>query len=102
MKLTWNVYFINPNSKRVEQYNVFDNYYLSARIKEAAQECTTILEFSEVLKNAVRYCFAWKFEYEIRIGDMFGRTEEKFDIRHQLELNWDAFVEYVWKYRKEF
>lgn len=101
MELKWNVYRIDSNLKRVVIFNIFDDYTFAEKVKELIKECTTIIEFGEHLKNAIRYSFAWKFEYEIMIGDMFGRVSEKIDIRHQLELNWTAFIEYLWKYRSE-
>ena len=102
MKLKWNVYRINNSKDKVETFNVFDHFSFNNETIRLLKTCSTITEFSQNLKRQVIYYFAWKFEYEIMISDMFGRIEEKFDIRHQLELNWDAFVEYVWKYRKEF
>ena len=104
MKLKWNVYRINNSKDKVETFNVFDHFSFNNETIRLLKTCSTITEFSQNLKRQVIYYFAWKFEYEICITSLFSHkeeTEEKIDIRHQLELNWDAFVEYIWNHKEK-
>ena len=49
------------------------------------------------------YYFWSKCEYEILITTWFERKDfkdEKIDVYDQLQLNWNAFIDYIWKNKK--
>ena len=104
MKLQWNVYHINHMKNKVEVFNVFDHWSFRNKTIKILKESKTKTDFSEELHNLVFYYFGWKYEYEICITSVFSRkeeTEEKIDIRHQLTLNWDRFIDYLWNNKEE-
>lgn len=99
MKLQWNVYRINHMKNKVEIFNVFDHWRFQEETIKTLKESETKADFSEELRHLVFYYFGWKYEYEICITSLFSHqkeTEEKIDIRHQLMLNWDRFIDYLW------
>lgn len=104
MKLEWNVYRIDHMKNKVEIFNVFDHWRFRDEMIKTLLDSDTKEEFSEELRHSVFYYFAWKFEYEICITSVFSHKEEtdtKIDIRHQLLLNWDRFIDYLWGNKEE-
>ena len=104
MKLQWNVYRINHMKNKVEVFNVFDHWSFRNETIKILKESKTKTDLSEELRHSVFYYFGWKYEYEICITSVFSRqeeTEEKIDIRHQLMLNWDRFIDYLWNNKEE-
>lgn len=103
MELEWNVYWYDSNAHKMIIQNVFN---LSVkfqrelnRIKEYYSGWSKEL-FSRELNDACAYCFWSKCEHEILIGPWVGGDEKesvKIDVYHQLKLNWDKFVDYVWE-----
>lgn len=105
MKLEWNVYRINHMKDKVEIFNVFEHWHFQEVVLDRLKNCDTKEAFSAALRSQVMYCFGWKYEYEICITSLFSHreeTDEKIDIRHQLLLNWDRFVDYLWDNKEEF
>ena len=104
MKFQWNVYRINHMKNKVEVFNVFDHWSFRNKTIKILKDSKTHTDFSEELHNLVFCYFGWKYEYEICITSVFSRqeeTEEKIDIRHQLMLNWDRFIDYLWNNKEE-
>lgn len=104
MKLQWNVYRINHMKNKVEVFNVFDHWSFRNKTIKILKEIKTKIDFSEELRHLVFCSFGWKYEYEICITSVFSHqeeTEEKIDIRHQLMLNWDRFIDYLWNNKEE-
>ncbi len=99
MQLEWNVYRINNSKNKVEVFNVFNHQRFKEEVIRLLKAYDSKDAFSALLSHSVFYYFGWKYEYEICITSLFSRreeTEEKIDIRHQLELNWSKFVDYIW------
>ena len=104
MKLQWNVYRINHMKNKVEVFNVFDHWSFRNKTIKILKESKTKTDFSEELHHLVFCYFGWKYEYEICITSVFSRqeeTKEKIDIRHQLMLNWDRFIDYLWNNKEK-
>lgn len=104
MKLQWNVYHINSMKNKVETFNVFNHWRFREEMIKTLLNSNTKEEFSEKLRHSVFYYFGWKYEYEICITSLFSNreeTDEKIDIRHQLLLNWDRFIDYLWSNKEE-
>ena len=105
MKLKWNVYYHNINSQRIETYNIFDhrmfNEYVMLHLERTYQ---TKEEFSEQIESELRYYFWSKAEWEIIVSPWCGgkdTKEIKIDVYDQVMLNFDSFVDYVWKNKTE-
>lgn len=121
--LTWYVYRHNINKDQIYKYNIFDHGRFSEEVYELiSKRDMTYEEFSEKLRCSLMYYFWCKAEHEIVItsfppyisknefhrlayedfnirADVNLECAIKIDIFHQLSLNWDRFVDYVWKHR---
>lgn len=63
--MEWNVYIENPNSQKIEKYNIFNHMLFSAGVEEAYAICRTKEEFSEKIRKELLYYFWSKCEYEV-------------------------------------
>lgn len=103
--MEWNVYVYNINSKRIKIFNVFEHGSFYNYIKRAVKKYKNKDDFAEQLKSELMYYFWSKAEWEILISPWVGGDRErdavKIDVYHQVMLNWDKFVDYVWNNRKE-
>lgn len=103
----WNVYVENINKRCIEKYDIFGESYL-------ADECRKMLKkygdnrerFLIELRHELMYRYWSKCEWEIILdswppmkNDSFHQM--KIDVFDQINMNWDAFAEYVWNHRKE-
>ena len=62
--MTWNVFIHNPNSREIEEYNVFNHGSFYAEVKKLKKEINSEIEFSEELRRVVMYYFWSKYEWE--------------------------------------
>lgn len=103
--MKWNVYRIANNRDDVETFNVFDHYYfLEGCAKAAKEKEITKVQFAERLKRQLFYYYGSKFEWEILISCLITRGDEKarkVDVREQIMINYDHFLNYVWNNRSE-
>lgn len=123
-KFYWNVFYENPN-KGIEIWNVFRHASFQDEVKLALATEKNKEQFEKRLHSAVMYYFWSKSEYEVIVApwpcyitrfesEAIRQTDlpryrqlvnvegsEKFSIYDQLELNWDAFVNYCWELRNE-
>ena len=100
MKLEWYVYYHNINSQRIETYNIFDHRTFNKYVNQHLEECQTKEEFDNALESELRYYFWCKAEWEIIVSPWCGdrdTKEVKIDVYDQVMLNFDLFVDYVWK-----
>ena len=102
-KPVWNVYIYNINSGKIETYNIFNHGTFNMYCRKAIEESATKEEFAEQLKNELRYYFWSKCEWEIEIVDWMGYQKSglKTDVYKQVMLNFDAFVDYLWKFQNK-
>lgn len=97
--MTWNVFYYNFNTDRIEPYNVLSNqedFIKQMKAKSASKE-----ELAKELRSEMMYRYWSKAEWEVLISPWCGRPdakEMKVDIFWQLELNWDRFVDYCWNW----
>ena len=117
--LEWYVYKYDINNNSIYTYNVFDHYRFEEEVLETLHKDLTYDKFSERLRSIAMYFFWCKAEHEIVVTSFppYINAKEakriskenvkyrthvaldcgiKVDIYSQLQLNWDAFVNYVW------
>lgn len=102
--MEWNVYVHNFNLNKIEKYNVFAHGSFIKYLKKACEECKSKNVLAEKIKSELRYYFWSKCQWEIIISPWVGRAEScdiKIDVYDQVMMNFDIFVDYVWKNRKE-
>lgn len=119
MNLEWNVFRYDFNGKEIIDYNVFNHYGFAQDIKELLSKKLTKEQFSEEAKHDAMYHFWSRCEYETVITswppyitseekeriiadtspypNVCPAVGEKIDVYRQLEMNWDRFVDYVWR-----
>lgn len=122
-KLTWNVYYLNFNEKKIEPFNIFQHWRFCEDVdkvvknykKEIKKEGLTkkqledlLKDFKEKIRLEVQYYFWSKYEWEIGITEPFsniliddytkGRDFpwEKVDVYDQVRMNWDTFFDYLY------
>lgn len=100
--VSWNVLIDDFNASRIEIYNVFDHGGVVEELKTAIKKISDKQAFSVELRHIMMYYFWAKCEWEVVVTSWpGGRGERKIDVFYQLNLNWDAFVNYVWDHRDE-
>ena len=91
--LIWRV-IIHRNDK-LEFYNIFNHYYFKEQVAE----------ISEAIGKIARYCFGSKCEYEVLVESWPPSRDfnsaVKIDVYEQLEMNWDALIDYIIKNKRE-
>lgn len=101
--LEWYVYLEDVNRKKIVKYNVFKHYNFCQDLKDIISKLKNKNELSEKVRRIALYYFWSKCEYEILITTWIGRKDfkdEKVDVYDQLQLNWNAFIDYIWKNKK--
>lgn len=117
--MTWNVFFYDVNKHKIVVRNLFR---MSTTFNEdfekfryTMQGNVTRENFETNLKSILMYTFWGRCEYEITVSDQcwtypdatdemkvrsyehYCKTAEKVDVYSQVMMNWDKFVDYVWK-----
>lgn len=99
--MIWNVFYHNTNAGEIEVFNVFNHTRFNDEVNKVLKKAKTVDELDDELYHLAFYYFASKCEYEIVISQWAGRQANmKVDIFMQLCLNWDAFVDYIWRHKK--
>ena len=123
-KLTWNVYYLNFNERKIELFNIFRHYSFCECVdkavkkykKEIKKEGLTkkqleelLKDFKEHIRREMQYYFWSKYEWEIGITEPFSNSLvddytkgrkypwEKIDVYDQVMMNWDVFFDYLYK-----
>lgn len=100
-KMTWNIYWFDPNEKKFKTRNVFRLSSSFNKDFEKLKENSSLMtkqEFSEELAKITRYHYWARCEYELLLCDVPSeQVETKIDVFHQLSANWERFVDYVWE-----
>lgn len=129
LNLCWNVYEHDFNSDEIKVYNIFKHGRFFEDVKESLKRCKNKEDFKERIKRHLFYYFGSKCEWEViitswppyiskeevnnlckRADDGESRyrtavnleTARKIDIREQVMLNFDVFVDYVWSKKKTY
>lgn len=106
--LIWNVYRLDFNTRKITVFNIFKNSRFEKEVKELLEVSNIDKDaFSEQLNSILFYYYASRCEYEVGITSWppcaidketnEPKIYEKVDIYQQVKLNWDAFIEYLWK-----
>lgn len=103
--MEWNVYRIGYSRDNVETFNIFYHFhFLEGCAKAAKEKEITKEQFAERLKSELLYYYGYKYEWEILISCLLSRDDEKsrkVDVREQIMINFDHFLDYVWNNRSE-
>lgn len=98
--LKWNVWIDDVNTRDLKQFNIFSHSrynedireYMYKYIKKQISKDT----FIEGIRKTTLYYFWGKIEYEIIISPVIGDYyNKKTDIKEQIELNWDKYIDYL-------
>ena len=95
IKLEWNVFEYDFNSKRIEIFNIFDHYRFLKDCFDAYNNSNgDFNEFQKSIKQNLMYYFWGKFEHEIVLSQFTSGdpVEKKIDVFEQVMLNYDVFV----------
>ena len=87
MDLEFYVLNENFNEKTIEPFNIFRSSRFSDGVKELLDNFITFDDFVERLDKVAMYSFWSKAEYEIMVGDLFGKVEKKVDVYEQIKPN---------------
>ena len=96
MKLEWNVYREDFNSKKIEKFNIFDHYRFEEDVKKALKKFDNKEEFAKEVKRDLQYYFWSKCEYEIVLTSWVPHIDKE----ELMRLNAD-FEESLAKYGHE-
>lgn len=103
-KPEWNVFIENINGKRIEIYNVFKHYSFMCCCDEAWNKYKNdFSKFEKSVQQDLTYYFWSKCEWEIVISDFPPSNQfkkRKVDVHEQIMMNWDKFIDYLWRYYK--
>ena len=104
-ELVWNVYISDFNAKNIKQYNIFDHYSFREDCKKAAKKKgITFDEFKKEIKTSLTYFFWSKCEWEIILEDWPPHesfNKKKIDVCHQVMMNFDQFITYLWNNKEK-
>lgn len=102
----WYTYRHDWNQKKIIKYDVFDNGGFSEAVEKLLKTCKTKAIFGEKIRREVSYYFRSKIEYETAVVPYFDKDRDielGIDVYDQIMLNFDAFINYIWRTgRKEF
>ena len=90
--LIWNVYKYNINSKKIEQFNIFDHWRFKEAVEYDLNKINDKEKFSEELKNNLLYYFWSKYEYEIVITSFPIHIDKKELDR--INSDYESYCEY--------
>lgn len=100
LELTWNVYYHDFNKKEIRKFNIFDHWKFNEDVSRDLHRARDRKAFAELLRSHLFYYFCSKCEYEVLISPWVGDKDKetiKIDIYDQVMMNFDIFLEYVWR-----
>lgn len=107
-KQEWYVIVENINSRRIETYNIFNHIGFVNDCDKAwkanyKNHEEGFYKFEEAVRYSLMYYFWNKCEWEVVIScfppdDKFN--PKKIDVHDQIKMNWDNFINYLWRYYK--
>ena len=104
----WYVIVKDTNAKKIKRYNIFDHFYFlndcdKAWINNREDHENGFSKFEKDVKRSLLYFFWCKCEWEILIyGFPYSENfkPEKVDVYEQVTINWDRFINYLWRFYK--
>ena len=67
MKLEWNVYVEDFNSREIKVFNIFNHAKFNEDVKKALKKFDNKEEFSEEVRESLAWCYWSKCEWEVVI-----------------------------------
>ena len=101
----WYVYVEDVNANKIKKFNVFNSFNFLKCCKQTFRKYKDPKKIEEEIKAWARYCFMFKYEYEIVLTCMTEKQNFKslrIDVYNQLTLNWDSFFEYTMQHKAYF
>ena len=104
----WYVIIENVNAKKIEKYNVFNHASFLNDCDKAWKDNhkdheNGFAKFEESVRRSLMYYFWSKCEWEILVYG-FPYYEKfrpkKIDAYDQVTMNWNNFINYLWRYYK--
>lgn len=93
--MEWYVLNCDFNSNKIVSYNIFNNRKFVDGVAELLAEFVTMDDFTQKLDHLAMYCFWSKVEYEVMVGDPFGKESRKIDVHTQIGLNLNTLAKYI-------
>lgn len=102
LNLEWNVYYHDANEMFIKPLNIFRHGSFYRDVEKLMRDKSIDREkFSEEVRSSMMYYFWCKCEYEVLIKEWVGTAAElKVDIFNQVQMNWDHFIDYLWRVRE--
>ena len=99
VKLVWNVLYVEPNTKRVTKYNIFNDEFRDTLCKQIQnKKLTSYDDLYNYVDRYAHYHYWSRTECEMLIGDLFSKTLDDFykvDIYDQIEINMTNIIDYL-------
>lgn len=99
--MEWYVYVFDINTRKIKEHNVFNHYDFRKACAKIAKKIKDREEFEQQIKSELMYYYWSKCEWEVVVDSFppYGKPE-KIDVYDQIMLNFDRFIDYVWRSRK--
>ena len=98
-ELKWFVMYIEPNSKLVKKYNIFNDDFRDNLLKEVKKgKITSYDTLWEYVDRWAHYYYWSKTECEMLVGDLFSKSTAemyKIDMYYQIEINMANILGYL-------
>ena len=98
--MKWFAYRHNINTQEIEPFNIFDHAGFRSDIERYLKTCKDKEDFAERVKSSLMYYYWSRSEWEIIISPWCGgrhTQDRKIDVYSQVALNWEHFIEYLWR-----
>lgn len=97
----WYVFFHSHIDRKIKKLNIFDHPTFAVKFDKIRKKKLPRDEFEKEVNSILFYHFNSKYEYEVLISSLGDcrKTEEeiKVDAYEQIMLNWDAFIDYIYR-----
>lgn len=96
--LSWYVYRQDANSGKIEPWDIFEHGRFAEDVTDLLKRKIDKDTFADAVKSDLMYYFWSKAEYEIIMKNWIGKDcEIKIDVYDQVMLNFDKFIDYLWR-----
>lgn len=100
---------VDFNTKKVNQFNIFDNTYVyNGALKAVVQYMTGVIKYDEYVKelrSVIMHEMWSRVQYEISVGEAFeenAKNLHKIDVFYQIEKNLPVIAMYVYQTAKDY
>ena len=102
--LSWYVYVGDFNAGVIKEFNVFQHGGFMQDVEKAVRRKLNREQFEKEIRTSLMYWYWSKCEWEVIIDHWphsDRRKDIKVDVFDQVMMNWNHFITYLWKNRKE-